>query len=167
MPLLVFVYPFFFPECVIEERMTYRGNNIDIGKGTYGLSSGTMVENKEACAKLSFSTKGAKFWSYLPVEKLCWVKTSKKGRKPHPTAVSRNRACGKPGNQISTFNHAVTLASYANPYLHTTALVANWVASPDVIVVNIVRKGFKTFFGRLLVIQQAIIIHPESQVKMY
>ena len=96
-------------ECVIEEKMTYFGYNIDIGgKGKYG---GTVVENKEACAKLSFSTKGAKFWSYLPVEKLCWVKTSKKGRKPHPTAVSGNRACGKPGNQMSTFNCAVTLVS--------------------------------------------------------
>ena len=37
--------------------MTYTGNNIDIGgRGKYG---GTVVENKEACAKLSFSTKGA------------------------------------------------------------------------------------------------------------
>ena len=92
--------------------MTYRGNNIDIGKGTSGLSSGTVVENKEACAKLSFSTKGAKFWSYLPAKKLCWVKTSKKGRRQHDTAVSGNRACGKPGNQILTFKCVVTLVSY-------------------------------------------------------
>ena len=92
--------------------MTYRGNNIDIGKGTSGLSSGTVVENKEACAKLSFSTKGAKFWSYLKTKKLCWVKTSKKGRRPSDdTVVSGNRACGKPGNQMSTFNCAVTLVS--------------------------------------------------------
>ena len=89
--------------------MTYTGNNIDIGgKGKYG---GTVVENKEACAKLSFSTKGAKFWSYLKTKKLCWVKTSKKGRRPHDTVVSGNRACGKPGNQMSTFNCAVTLVS--------------------------------------------------------
>ena len=90
--------------------MTYTGNNIDIGgKGKYG---GTVVENKEACAKLSFSTKGAKFWSYLKTKKLCWVKTSKKGRRPSDdTVVSGNRACGKPGNQMSTFNCAVTLVS--------------------------------------------------------
>ena len=90
--------------------MTYTGYNIDIGgKGKYG---GTVVENKEACAKLSFSTKGAKFWSYLKTKKLCWVKTSKKGRRPSDdTVVSGNRACGKPGNQMSTFNCAVTLVS--------------------------------------------------------
>ena len=92
--------------------MTYRGNNIDIGKGKVGLSSGTVVENKEACAKLSFSTERAKFWSYLPARKLCWVKTSKKGRRSHDTVVSGNRACGKPGNQILTFKYAVTLVSY-------------------------------------------------------
>ena len=95
MPLLVFVYPFSPSECVIEEKMTYTGYNIDIGgKGKYG---GTVVENKEACAKLSFSTKGAKYWSFLPAGKLCWVKTSRKGRRPHPTVVSGNRLCGKPG----------------------------------------------------------------------
>ena len=89
----------FFPsECVIEEKMTYTGYNIDIGgKGKYG---GTVVENMEACAKLSFSTEGAKFWSFLPAKKLCWVKT-KNRRRPHPTVVSGNRVCGKPGNQIS------------------------------------------------------------------
>ena len=109
MPLLVFVYPFSPSECMIEEKMTYMGYNIDIGgKGKYG---GTVVENKEACAKLSFSTKGAKFWSYLPAKKLYWVKTSKKGRRSHDTVVSGNRACGKPGNQMSTFNCAVTLVS--------------------------------------------------------
>ena len=89
--------------------MTYTGNNIDIGgKGKYG---GTVVENKEACAKLSFSTKGAKFWSYLPAKKLCWVKTSKKGRRSHDTVVSGNRACGKPGNQKSNFN--LQMCSYS------------------------------------------------------
>ena len=89
--------------------MTYTGNNIDIGgKGKYG---GTVVENKEACAKLSFSTKGAKYWSFFPAGKLCWLKTSRKGRRRHPTVVSGNSVCGKPGNQISTFNCAVTLVS--------------------------------------------------------
>ena len=99
MQLQVFVYPFSPSECVIEEEMTYTGYNIDIGgKGKYG---GNVVENKEACAKLCFSTEGAKFWSYSPAEKLCWVKTSKNGRRPHATVVSGNRVCGEPGNQIS------------------------------------------------------------------
>ena len=99
MPLLVFVCPFFPSECVIEEKMTYTGYNIDIGgKGKYG---GKVVESREACAKLCFSTEGAKFWSYSPAEKLCWVKTSKNGRRPHATVVSGNRVCGEPGNQIS------------------------------------------------------------------
>ena len=71
-------------------------NSIDIGKGNYGLRNGTAVENMEACAKLSFSTEGAKFWTFLPAENLCWVKTSKNGRRPHATVVSGNRACGKP-----------------------------------------------------------------------
>ena len=89
--------------------MTYTGNNIDIGgKGKYG---GTVVENKEACADLCASTEGAKYWSFSPAGKLCYLKTSKKGRKPHYTVVSGNRACGKPGNQMSTFNCAVTLVS--------------------------------------------------------
>ena len=109
MPLLVFVYPFSPSECVIEEKMTYTGYNIDIGgKGKYG---GTVVENKEACADLCASTEGAKYWSFSPAGKLCYLKTSKKGRKPHYTVVSGNRACGKPGNQMSTFNCAVTLVS--------------------------------------------------------
>ena len=87
--------------------MTYTGNNIDIGgKGKYG---GTVVENKEACAKLSFSTEGAKFWSFSPAGKLCYLKTSKKGRRPHYTVVSGNRACGKPGNEMSTFNCQLSL----------------------------------------------------------
>ena len=90
--------------------MTYTGNNIDIGgRGKYG---GTVVENKEACADLCASTEGAKYWSFSPAGKLCWVKTSKKGRRTHPTVVSGNRVCGKPGNQISTFNCVVTLVSF-------------------------------------------------------
>ena len=109
MPLLVFVYPFSPSECVIEEKMTYTGYNIDIGgKGKYG---GTVVENKEACAKLSFSTKGAKYWSFFPAGKLCWLKTSRKGRRPHPAVVSGNSVCGKPGNQISSFDCVITLVS--------------------------------------------------------
>ena len=91
-------------ECLTEEKITYIGHNIHIGG-----KKGTKVENQEACAKLSFLTKGAKFWSYVPDKKLCHVKYSKSGRKPHTDVVSGNRECGKAGNQFSTLNCAVLL----------------------------------------------------------
>ena len=103
MPLLVFVLFYISfstseSECLTEEKITYFGHNIKIGG-----KKGTKVENQEACARLSFSTKGAKFWSYLPAGKFCFVKYSKNGRRSHPTVVSGNRECGKSGNQLSTF----------------------------------------------------------------
>ena len=104
MPLLVFVLfyiSFSTSECLTEEKITYYGHNIKIGG-----KKGTKVENQEACARLSFSTKGAKFWSYVPDKKLCYVKYSKSGRKPHPTVVSGNRECGNAGNQLPTFKCA-------------------------------------------------------------
>ena len=58
------------------------------------------------------------------------------------------------GNPVIKFQpSSVQLLLQAIPYLHTTndrnnRELANWLASPDVIVVNIVREGFKTFFGR-------------------
>ena len=103
MPLLVFVLFYISfstseSECLTEEKITYYGHNIKIDG-----EKGTKVANQEACARLSFSTKGAKFWSYVPDKKLCYVKSSKSGRRPHPTVVSGNRECGKGGNQFSTF----------------------------------------------------------------
>ena len=84
-------------ECIIEERTTYQGNNIDIsGKGKY---RGTKVASQQACAQLSFLTEGAKFWSYVPAKNLCWVKTSKSGRKSHKYWISGNSECGKIGKQ--------------------------------------------------------------------
>ena len=83
--------------CLIEEELSYPGNDIDIGgTGRYGS---TKVENQEACAKLSLATDGASFWTFHPGENLCFVKSAKSGRKPHPSAVSGNSECGRGGEQ--------------------------------------------------------------------
>ena len=100
MPLLVFVLFYISfstseSECLTEEKITYYGHNIKIGG-----KKGTKVENQEACAKLCFSTDGAKHWTFLPADKLCWVKTSNKGRKRNPKTVSGNRECGQAGKSI-------------------------------------------------------------------
>ena len=88
----------FASECVIEDQITYSGHNINIGGK--GKAGGSIVENQEACAKLCFSTDRAKFWTFLPGDKLCWVKTSNKGRKSNPKTVSGNRECGQAGKLI-------------------------------------------------------------------
>ena len=88
----------FSSECVIEDKITYSGHNINVGGK--GKAGGSIVENQEACAKLCFSTDGAKYWTFLPADKLCWVKTSNKGRKRNPKTVSGNRECGQAGKSI-------------------------------------------------------------------
>ena len=88
----------FSSECVIEDKITYSGHNIKVGGK--GKAGGSIVENQEACAKLCFSTDSAKYWTFLPADKLCWVKTSNKGRKPNSKAVSGNRECGQAGKSI-------------------------------------------------------------------
>ena len=88
----------FSSECVIEDKITYSGHNIKVGGK--GKAGGSIVENQEACAKLCFSTDGAKYWTFLPADKLCWVKTSNKGRKQNPKTVSGNRECGQAGKSI-------------------------------------------------------------------
>ena len=74
--------------CIIEKNIDYRDN-------TKGIKA--MVESQEACAKLSFSTDGALFWTYQPSTKLCWPKTSKAGRMAMENVVSGNNECGKDG----------------------------------------------------------------------
>ena len=61
-----------------------------------------MVESQEACAKLSFSTQGALFWTYQPSTKLCWPKTSKAGRRVMEGVVSGNNECAKDGKGSPT-----------------------------------------------------------------
>ena len=99
----------FASECVIEDQITYSGHNINIGGK--GKAGGSIVENQEACAKLCFSTDRAKFWTFLPGDKLCWVKTSNKGRKTHPKAVSGNRG-GAQGNGVWALPHNATSTTW-------------------------------------------------------
>ena len=54
---------------------------------------GQVVENLAECAKLSLS-KFADYWTYKSEEKLCWVKSSKSGRKAGSDHVSGNSECG-------------------------------------------------------------------------
>ena len=47
----------------------------------------------EECIEKAAEVEEAKFWTYLPRSKECWIKTSKKGIVPHNTAVSGNVEC--------------------------------------------------------------------------
>merc|ERR1712179_628003 len=76
--------------CVIEEKTGYAGN--DIKQGGKPFKEG--VEDQKACAKLAAANKKAKFWTYHPSNKKCFIKTSKAGKKPAKTSVSGNRECG-------------------------------------------------------------------------
>ena len=62
------------------------------------------MENQETCAQLSFLTDGGKFWTYLPSKNLCWVKTSKSGKRTRPGVVSGSKDCGKEGKSIFQFS---------------------------------------------------------------
>ena len=75
--------------CIIENNIVWRGKNL----------ARTEVENQMACAKLSFSTEGALFWSYQPSTKLCWAKQSNfdAGKITVEGVVSGNNECGKDG----------------------------------------------------------------------
>ena len=76
----------FFPSgCIIEEQIAYFGSYIGFAK----------VENQEACARLSLVTHGSHFWSYVPADRLCVLKSSDSGRTPHAGAVSGNSECGR------------------------------------------------------------------------
>ena len=75
--------------CVIEEKTAYHGNDIKQGAKIF-----KKVEDQKACAKLTAENEKAKFWTYHPSNKKCFIKTSKKGKKPQKTSVSGNRECG-------------------------------------------------------------------------
>merc|ERR1712179_712901 len=57
--------------CVVEEKTDYQGNDIKQGPKFF-----KVVEDQEACAKLAVANKKAKFWTYQPSSKKCWIKTS-------------------------------------------------------------------------------------------
>ena len=71
---------------MIEKKTGYQGNDIKIEE---------IVEDQKACAKLAAANKKAKFWTYHPSNKKCFIKTSKAGKKPAKTSVSGNRECGE------------------------------------------------------------------------
>ena len=74
--------------CVIEEETIYYGHDIK-GEGN------VKVKNQQACATLAATKKGALFWTYRPLDKKCFIKNSKEGKKPHFKRVSGNIECGK------------------------------------------------------------------------
>ena len=76
--------------CIIEEQIGYYDANIAIN----GLSY-TLVEDQNACARLSLKTHGSYFWSYVPVLGDCYVKATNLDPRPNAYAVSGNRECGR------------------------------------------------------------------------
>ena len=70
---------------MIEEKTDYNAHDIKMIK---------KVENQEACAKLAAANEKAKFWTYQAASKNCFIKTSKKGKRPNKTVVSGNQECG-------------------------------------------------------------------------
>ena len=79
----------YYAGCVVEEKTDYQGNAIKQGAKTF-----KVVENQEACAKLSAENEKAKFWTYQPSSKKCWIKTSNAGKRPLKTVNSGNQECG-------------------------------------------------------------------------
>ena len=79
----------YYAGCVVEEKIDYPGNDIKQGGKTF-----KVVEDQEACAKLSAENEKAKFWTYQPSTKKCWIKTSNAGKTPLKTVNSGNQECG-------------------------------------------------------------------------
>jgi len=77
------------PGCIIEEQIGYYDANIAIN----GLSY-TLVEDQNACARLSLKTHGSYFWSYVPSLGACFLKATNSDRRHYP-AVSGNSECGR------------------------------------------------------------------------
>ena len=75
--------------CIIEEQIGYYDANIAIN----GLSY-TLVEDQNACARLSLKTHGSYFWSYVPSLGACFLKATNSDRRHYP-AVSGNSECGR------------------------------------------------------------------------
>ena len=73
-----------FLGCVTEQNIDYNGNDI----------ANQVLESMQACADLCASTPGGLFWTYLPTDKSCYVKSSNSRRMAHALAVSGNRECG-------------------------------------------------------------------------
>ena len=72
--------------CVIEEETIYYGHDIK-GEGN------VKVKNQQACATLAATKEGARFWTYRPSDKKCFIKTSKKGKMEGAGLVSGSIGC--------------------------------------------------------------------------
>ena len=74
--------------CVIEEKTDYLGNDIKMIPN---------VKNHQDCAKKAAENEKAKFWTYQPSKKKCWIKTSKAGKRTleKNVIVSGNAECGQ------------------------------------------------------------------------
>ena len=81
---VVLLYDIISTGCLIEEKIAYNGHD---------LRRFTNVPSKEECAKKAAAVKDAKFWTYSPPSKMCFSKTSMKGRRAHPHGVSGNVEC--------------------------------------------------------------------------
>ena len=71
---------------MIEEETLYNGHDIK-GEGN------VKVKNQQACATLAGTKEGARFWTYRPKDKKCFIKTSKKGKKAFAGRVSGSVGC--------------------------------------------------------------------------
>ena len=70
---------------MIEELINYYGHD---------LESKDRIESMEECIEKAAKVEKAKFWTYEPRTKKCWIKTSKRGRRKHRNAgVSGNVKC--------------------------------------------------------------------------
>ena len=76
--------------CVIDEETDYLGHDIDELKKA---GKPFTVKNQQACATMTGTKEGALFWTYRASDKKCWIKTSKKGKKPHKGLVSGSIGC--------------------------------------------------------------------------
>merc|ERR1711953_255699 len=76
--------------CIIEEQIAYMGNTIP-----FDGKMATQVNDQEACAQLSLLVHGAYFWSYVPAQRLCYLKATDSGRTPYAYSVSGNSECGR------------------------------------------------------------------------
>ena len=77
----------YYTVCKIEEKTKYAGNNIEFHEN---------VKSKWECAKKAAEVEKARFWTYNPNKKRCWIKNEKgrEGKKPHRASVSGNAECG-------------------------------------------------------------------------
>ena len=81
----------YYTACKIEEKTKYAGNNIEIHENVK-----SKWECAKKCANKAAENGKARFWTYNPNKKRCWIKNekAKEGKKPHQASVSGNVVCG-------------------------------------------------------------------------